>query len=131
MKVVILNSFSLSIFSRQEGREFDGDSYIAYHLRAAATAVMQFIPITTAAVKDIIGIADEVENFIGHADTASMVGTDLGLSLIPNRDKYTFSPSDNLIVAQYTGPRLPEGCQVLPDGSTLSYWLVVSDYHRD
>ena len=131
MNTILLNSFSLSIFTRQEGREFYGGDYTAYHMRAAAAAVLQFIPITTATAKECLYMSDKIDSFIGHADTAAMVGVDLELPLVPNMEKYVFSQSDTIIVAQYTGPRLPEGCKSLPEGSKLDYWLVVSDYHRD
>jgi len=60
---------------------------------------------------------------IGHADTAHVVGTDLGLELEACRIDVQLQAGDILVVAQYRGPRLPEGATVLPAGATIEYWV--------
>jgi len=67
--------------------------------------------------------ADTVVSAIGHADTARLVGQQLGVELPPDRrsvqlgDEYT-------LIAQYIGPRLPEGATELPQGARIEYFLV-------
>ena len=67
--------------------------------------------------------ADTVVSAIGHADTARLVGQQLGIELAADRrsvqlgDEYT-------LVAQYIGPRLPEGTTELPVGARIEFFLV-------
>ena len=52
-------------------------------------------------------------NYMGHADVAHMVGLEM------NRISISVSKGDVVYLAQYDGPRLPEGCTVLPEGASL------------
>jgi hypothetical protein len=61
---------------------------------------------------------------IGHADTANVVSSILGIEVQVNRINITLEPTDELIVAQYIGPRLPEGATELPEGSTIKFYHV-------
>jgi len=67
--------------------------------------------------------ADTVVSAIGHADTARLVGAQLGVELPPDRrsvqlgDEYT-------LIAQYTGPRLPEGTTELPSSARIEFFAV-------
>jgi len=61
---------------------------------------------------------------IGHASTAAVVGDQLGLPVETNRVNVKLSPGDELIVAQYKGPRLEEGVTELPQGAEITYILV-------
>jgi hypothetical protein len=57
---------------------------------------------------------------VGHADTAALIGVEC------NRVSITLTQSDWLYVAQYKGPRLPEGTTTLPEGASFSWvsiWL--------
>lgn len=63
-----------------------------------------------------------VVSHIGHADMANVVSAELGMSVPMVRDTHNFS--NHLLVAQYSGPRLPEGTTVLPEGSKIEWWLV-------
>ena len=57
---------------------------------------------------------------VGHADTAALIGVEC------NRISLTLTQSDWLYVAQYKGPRLPEGTTTLPEGASFSWvsiWL--------
>lgn len=42
-----------------------------------------------------------------------------------NRASYTLVPGEKLLVAQYKGPRLPEGATKLPEGATIEFYLVL------
>lgn len=58
---------------------------------------------------------------IGHADTARVVSGILGYEVPANRINVSLEKDDVLFVAQYKGPRLPEGATQLPDGATLEF----------
>jgi hypothetical protein len=61
---------------------------------------------------------------MGHADIARIASTQLGVEIPVNRTNVSLRPGDNVIVAQYMGPRLPEGAMELPDGARIEYFLV-------
>ena len=61
---------------------------------------------------------------IGHADMAELVSQQLGQPVPMNRHSVTLTPGDVVLVAQYTGPRLPEGATTLPEGATITWWRV-------
>jgi len=64
---------------------------------------------------------------IGHKDTAAVVSGLLGQEIKENRLNVKLSDSrDSLLVAQYNGPRLPEGSTTLPAGAEIQfYWIYV------
>lgn len=64
------------------------------------------------------------ESAIGHADTARIVSGMLGVELPANRVNVKLAKGEKMIVAQYSGPRLPEGATTLPDGAKIEFVLV-------
>ena len=61
---------------------------------------------------------------VGHTDTAALLGVEC------NRVSITLTQKDWLYVAQYKGPRLPEGTTTLPEGASFSWvsiWLERDD----
>lgn len=62
---------------------------------------------------------------VGHADTAAVFSTVLGVAVPANRANVSLQKGDVALVGQYFGPRLPEGCSTLPEGATIK-WLLVS-----
>lgn len=71
----------------------------------------------------------QVINAIGHADLAALVANEeerlIGNGLPkPERATLVLTPEDYILVAQYTGPRLPEGTTSLPEGAKIEYWEV-------
>lgn len=63
---------------------------------------------------------DGIESCIGHADTARVLGVKM------NRENFQFPAiGGQAVVAQYTGPRLPEGATQLPEGAKISFKRVV------
>lgn len=58
---------------------------------------------------------------IGHADTAVVVGSILGMEVAMNRVNVSLTPDTELYVAQVVGGRLPEGCTTLPEGVTIRF----------
>lgn len=101
MELHVLNAFSINML--------EGDCNI------------DFAKISVESARAMVK-ARAVVSHIGHADMATVVSADLGVSVPMVRDTYAFR--DEALVAQYTGTRLPEGCTVLPDGAHITYWLV-------
>ena len=128
----IANSFSLNMIHSFPAIPVIGEVTLA-EVRAAVTTGM----LDTGEgygnwlLSDVIG-------GIGHADTAAIVDASLGIfhcdtenrkvfdtqATTSGRITVTLTPSDVLYVAQYRGPRLPEGTTVLPEGSTIQWYEI-------
>ena len=65
-----------------------------------------------------------IESAIGHKDMAELVSKELDWPLPAERKSIKLRDNDALLVAQYIGPRLPEGATELPEGASIEYWLV-------
>ena len=61
---------------------------------------------------------------VGHADTAAVFSSVLGVEIPCNRATVALKEGDVALVGQYSGPRLPEGATSLPEGATIK-WVVV------
>ena len=61
---------------------------------------------------------------VGHADTAAVFESVLGVPVPCSRATVALKDGDVALVGQYSGPRLPEGATSLPEGATIK-WLVV------
>ena len=78
-------------------------------------------------------LAPETICAIGHVDTAAVVGDLLGLpeedvarmvEAAKARPTVKMVSGDKAVVAQYIGPRLPEGTTTLPEGARIEFFLV-------
>jgi hypothetical protein len=63
-----------------------------------------------------------LESAIGHADTAKVLSSILEMDIPTNRVSITLNSGDSAIVAQYIGPRLPEGATTLPEGARIKFY---------
>ena len=79
---------------------------------------VEFVP------TDVCNIPKDVQSAIGHADIAAVISNDLGVELAPNRINNQLKKGETIYVAQYVGPRLPEGAVSLPEGATIKYYKV-------
>ena len=85
-------------------------------------------PFEAAAILYVL--RDRVTNIIGHADTAAVVEQVLRAQVpaleLPEPQRLTvqLAIADEVLVAQYTGPRLPEGATQLPEGARIEFWLI-------
>lgn len=70
-------------------------------------------------VRDMLN--DGIESAVGHPDTARILSGILGMEVPCNRVNVTLQPDETCIVAQYTGPRLPEGATTLPEGADITF----------
>lgn len=62
---------------------------------------------------------------VGHEDTAEVFSSVLGKKVPMNRTSLSLEKGTVILVGQYRGPRLPEGCKTLPEGATIQ-WLLVT-----
>ena len=93
----------------------------AFSLTMLPVEAMNFIRVRKITPDEI---PTDVESAIGYQDTAKVVSSMLGFEVKPNRVSIKMSESDVLYVAQYTGPRLPEGATTLPEGASLEFFEV-------
>lgn len=67
-------------------------------------------------------IADSLESAVGHADTAAVLGSQLGMTVPANRTTVTLSQGESAVIGQYRGPRLEEGVTTLPSGASIVWY---------
>ena len=60
--------------------------------------------------------SEYLESFIGHTDTAAVLGVQM------NRENCTLIEGETFIVAQLQGGRLPEGSTTLPEGFDFRFF---------
>lgn len=84
---------------------------------------LKFVPITVQAAKNLMS-NHNVSSIVGHADAANIISDILETNVEFNRVNVSFDGNWSLIVAQYTGPRLPEGTTELPEGAKIEFWQV-------
>lgn len=75
-------------------------------------------------------LSDGFVSAVGHADTAAVFSSLLGMPVLASRKSVTipergFGVSAWVaLVGQYSGPRLPEGATALPEGASIR-WVAV------
>ncbi len=77
------------------------------------------IPVASA-----MTLAVDYASVVGHPDTAAVFSTVLRVPVSPNRATVALKPGDEVLVGQYRGPRMPEGCKTLPEGAKIDWCLV-------
>jgi hypothetical protein len=113
----LLNAFSLNMLSEDVRQQMTNVTITpcnvqdaAYKLRYAAQS------------------GQSIVNAIGHADTAAIVAQELADNEYhapqAERASVTLSYGDRAIVAQYVGPRLPEGATTLPEGARIEWFAL-------
>ena len=106
MEFVLVNAFSVNMLAR-EGHD------------------LAFRPVNVEAFQNL-NRNHGLVSAVGHADTAAVLSTLLSFDVACNRANVTLDRDHSLVVAQYRGPRLPEGATELPAGATIEFWQV---YH--
>lgn len=86
-------------------------------------ATVKFEPCSLDCARMMVS-SEEFISAIGHAETMALVNNQLGTSFEANRVSLSLNPGDFLLVAQYIGPRLPEGATQLPEGAEIRYFTV-------
>ena len=69
-------------------------------------------------------LAANFTSAVGHADTAAVFSSVLGVEIPCNRATVALKEGDVALVGQYSGPRLAEGATSLPEGAAIK-WMVV------
>lgn len=62
---------------------------------------------------------------VGHEDTASVFSSVLKQKIEFNRKTLQLVKLDSLLIGQYIGPRMEEGCKELPSGAEIK-WLIIT-----
>ncbi len=75
--------------------------------------------------------SDYPESAIGHADTAAIVSALLDRELPMNRVSVKLALYERALLAQYVGPRLPEGSTTLPEGARIDFYVIQLLLKRD
>jgi hypothetical protein len=106
MKVYIANAFSLNMLPA-------GSKYYQVNVNE----------ISVDEVEVTLKNDFEVVSCVGHADTANLFSKLLDYPVAFNRVPVKLEARDMLFVGQVNG-RLPEGCTELPEGVTITWYLV-------
>jgi hypothetical protein len=112
MTVYLTNAFSLNMV-------------VDDHISCEFTKVQ---PETAAEIIDGVVGTGYFINAIGHPDTDAVVRHQLSQWLgdvIPAGQRANVYAQNEFkhVIAQYRGPRLPEGTTSLPEGATIEYWV--------
>ena len=83
------------------------------------------VTVREVSLKSAASLAVHCTSAVGHADTAAVFASVLGVPVPCNRVTVTLKDGDMALVGQYSGPRLPEGATTLPEGATIK-WMVVA-----
>ena len=106
-RIVIANAFSLNMLTLGVGG-----------------ADLQIHPIPPEYIRGEIEEAGGFTSIVGHADTAAVFSSLLGLDVPCNRATFTLEEDVILFVGQYKGPRLPEGATSLPEEANVEWAMV-------
>lgn len=71
-------------------------------------------------------LSEGFQSGMGHS--TELVSSILGMDIPMNRSNNKIDNGESVIVAQYVGPRLPEGAVELPEGATLKFIRVTVTY---
>lgn len=100
-------------FSNPTSRRWLLNAFSLNMVPAETTLIVR--PLTVAQARTL---AETAQSAVGHADTAAVFSSMLGMEVQSARATVALAPGDEAIVGQYKGPRLPEGATQLPAGAT-------------
>ena len=107
-KIVIANAFSLNMLAMEVG-----------------ITNLQVCPTSPDFIREEVEAAGGFTSIVGHADTAAVFSSLLGLDVPCNRATFQLEEGVTLFVGQYKGPRLPEGATTLPEGAKVEWAMVL------
>ena len=99
-----------------------GNAFSAGMLEGSSTVRFEFLDLEAARAW---ALAAPFVSCFGHSDTAELVSAMLGVKVETNRVSTALRSGDQLMVAQYNGPRLPEGAISLPEGAKVRFILAI------
>lgn len=100
--IVLLNAFSFNMVDTSEPGQ------------------LRFEPLDAAETASLLS-RNGFTSAVGHAETATLLSKDLGLKVGYARATVKLKRGDRAVIAQYIGPRLPEGATELPPGAVINY----------
>ena len=100
-----------------------GNAFSLQMLNLDKVSTVVTTPLTEKEVKEIL--SQGFVSAVGHADTANVLSSTLGINIPMNRVNISLTPGDVLVVAQLTGGRLPEGSTTLPEGFCFKFLKVI------
>lgn len=80
-------------------------------------------PISAEQVAGLLGRSEWI-SAVGHADFAALLSRLLGIEVPTARINVDLKTGDRAVLAQYSGPRLPEGATALPEGAAIIFFQV-------
>ena len=104
-KILLCNAFSLNML-------------------VSFSATIQTEELTVPQV--ITELKDGFESGMGHS--TELISNILGMDIPQNRVTNKIQDGEAVLVAQYVGPRLPEGATELPEGASLKFIKVTVTY---
>lgn len=69
-------------------------------------------------------VARDAISVVGHSTTRALFKAVLQREVACDRQSIILEPDDEVVVGQYSGPRLPEGATELPEGAKVDWFLV-------
>lgn len=91
---------------------------------ASNTIELTVMQVRLEVARLMYGEGTEYESCVGHADTALLLSEMLGSPVDMRRVTTSLAVGDELLIAQYTGPRLPQGATSLPEGAKIRWFYV-------
>ena len=82
------------------------------------------VVVSQASIEDARREVIDAGSGVGHPQTAAILTAVLGTEVAPNRVSLDPAPRGRHIVAQYRGPRLPEGATELPEEARFDFLRV-------
>jgi len=79
--------------------------------------------VTVEKARELVSQREPI-SYVGHADMARVISVMLETDVIASRMNVELRPGDVVLLAQYVGPRLPEGATELPSGAKIQFILV-------
>lgn len=73
-------------------------------------------------------IAKESKSVVNNVDVASVFSSVLKTDIIYSKYDLIIEDGDEVLVGQYKGPSLSEGCTDLPDGAEIRWFLILTEY---
>lgn len=110
-KLIVSNAFSLNML---------GDGTDAVKIDGVRVSKEQ----AEVYIREYLKQQKEIVNAIGHADLAAIVAQMFPDLPPAQRHDVILDADSALLVMQYRGPRLSEGCTKLPDGARLEIWVL-------
>ena len=107
-----------------ENRRISMKKYLANAFSLSMTVGNALIEKRSVDFDEFLIVSKDAESIVGHAETAAILSQMLGREVNVNRVSVRLDEGDIVCVAQYIGPRLPEGATSLPEGAQIE-WMIV------